>query len=176
MIIEINAPFHPNKNKAKRKISAFMARMDSPTENDVLLEISNAKTSVPSKAPPFRRTIPIPIPSSNPPIRISKIKFPSTNGEDLSKIAVDTVNETIPNVAKKVNLFPKCLKPIRINGIFNINNKRLSENPYFSDSIMEIPVIPPSIKPFGIRITSKLRAVIIAPMIIHGILNMSSKK
>lgn len=57
-----------------------------------------------------------------------------------------------------------------------MNNTLLSENPYVSDSIIEIPVIPPSIKPFGISMTSRLIAVIIAPMIIQGILKMSSKK
>ncbi len=176
VIMDISAPFTPNINKENRKIREFITKIDSPTENDVLLDISKANISVPSKAPPFRRTIPIPIPSSNPPISIRRMKLPSTKGDNRSKIAVDIVKETIPSVAKKANLFPKCLNPIRTNGILNINNSRLSENPKASDSIMEIPVIPPSIKPFGISITSKLRAVIIAPMIIHGILNISSKK
>ena len=123
----MKAPFQPNKNKAKRKMTKLIPRIDSPTENDVLFEISNANTSVPSKAPPFRMTIPIPIPSSKPPIRISNIKLPSTNGDDRSKIAVDIVKETIPSVAKKANRFPKCFNPKRINGILNINNIRLSE-------------------------------------------------
>ena len=172
----MKAPFHPNKNKAKRKMTKLMPRIDSPTEKDVLFEISNANTSVPSNAPPFRMTIPIPIPSNSPPINIRNIKLPSTKGEERSKIAVDIVKETMPSVAKKANRFPKCFNPIRIKGILNINNNALSENPYASDSIMETPVIPPSIRPFGIKITSKLRAVNIAPMIIQGILNISSKK
>lgn len=175
-MIDMKAPFHPNMIKAVRKIKIFITRMDSPTEMVVLLEISNANTSVPSNAPPFRRTIPIPIPSSKLPMKISNKKFPSTNAEDLSIIAVEIVNETIPNVARKANRFPRCLRPIRTNGIFNMNNTILSEKPYLSDSIIEIPVIPPSIKPFGISITSRLIAVITAPMMIHGILKIRSKK
>ena len=83
--------------------------MDSPTENDVLLEMSNANTSVPSNAPPFRRTIPMPMPSSIPPMIMINMKFPSRVVVDLSKNSVETVNETIPIVAEKANRFPKCL-------------------------------------------------------------------
>lgn len=95
--------------KATKKIRMFTIRIDSPKENDVLLEISNAKTSVPSKAPPFRRTTPMPIPSSKPPMKMSNMKFPSTNVEDLAINAVEIVNETIPSVARKANRFPRCL-------------------------------------------------------------------
>lgn len=128
--------------------------------------INIASTSVPSKTEPPLIANPIPTPRNKPPKHaISRGSFVKI-GKWTNWIT--KANPVIANMLLIANILLTCLQPSMIKGVLNItinNDKGTSSAKILTKS--EIPVMPPSMYPFGTKKLSRPNPALNIPIPIN---------
>lgn len=141
----------------------FIFKLTWPTEKDVF---NITLVSTPSRQAPYLMTKPTPIPRSIPPNTVASSTSWVTTPTFL-KTSNNNENTTMAKEAWIRKFLPKCLNPNNRNGTFITTIKILKFIFVKKLSIMDIPVILPSIILFGIGNTSKAKAANNVPMVIN---------
>ena len=161
--IEYKSLSQPNKQPAAVYINKFIPISNSPTETILsLFESTIDNISVPSNDALFLRIKPTPRPNKIPPNTVAKSKS-FVAGFKLTAMFVAKESIAVATKVFAINFLPNALKAISIKGMFMQKIKRPRFHLVIYETIMEIPITPPSIILLGSKNISKATATIKAP-------------